>query len=74
MGRIIGEGVKDYMDLMYDEEMNKQERRQKLNELKSNKLKRKQKLKAEKSQNKTGNIHARVFSLSSPQRQMNDKI
>jgi hypothetical protein len=72
MGRIIGEALKDYMNLMYDEEMTRLERRQKLNELKANKIKRKQKV--EKSQSKTGTFQTRAFSLSAPQRQMHYKI
>ena len=38
MGKTIAEGIKEYMILMYDQDMTKQERKQKLNELKTHKV------------------------------------
>ena len=37
MGKTIGESVYDYIELMYDKEMTKKERSQKINDLKTNK-------------------------------------
>ncbi len=41
MGEQIGHAVRSYMDIIYDEELNREERRKKMKELKANKNKKK---------------------------------
>lgn len=54
------------MDLMYDHDMSRQQRKQKLNELKTNKVKIRQKV--EKAASRNGNFHTRLISVSSSQK------
>lgn len=63
MGKMVAEAIKDYIDLMYDNEMSRQEKKQKLNELKTNKVKCRQK--NEKVSSRNGNFQTRLLSVSS---------
>ena len=67
MGKTIAESIYEYMNLMYDQEMTKHERKQKLNELKTHKVRNKGP-KFEKTPSRNGSFHTRLVSVSSSQK------